>query len=172
MVFIASVLASPFYFTAVSLAKDYVVHHDGGGNIDNHDYYWHQVRNRYDRVVIDGDCISACTMVLGIFPLDHVCITPRGAFAFHAAHPRLDSTIKSEKATERFYSYYAQPVRDWVNAHHAMNTVKLTWLRSKDVFFIAHCPTPKHAIHDAEMLNIINSERAETKRLLKSTRGE
>ena len=36
-------------------------------------------------VVIDGKCLSACTMVLGLVPSKQICVTPRARFGFHAA---------------------------------------------------------------------------------------
>jgi hypothetical protein len=38
-----------------------------------------------DRVAIDGMCISACTMVVGLIDADKVCVTPYARLAFHSA---------------------------------------------------------------------------------------
>jgi hypothetical protein len=62
--------------------------HDPGGDVAAHIYQYAHVNAEYDRVVIDGRCKSACTAVLGIVPLDKICIAPRGYFMFHAAHHR------------------------------------------------------------------------------------
>ena len=46
------------------------------------------LRSSGERVVIDGPCLSACTMVLGVIPRDRICVTPRARLGFHAAwHP-------------------------------------------------------------------------------------
>jgi hypothetical protein len=37
-----------------------------------------------ERVVIDGPCFSACTLVLTAIPLDRVCATRRAVLGFHA----------------------------------------------------------------------------------------
>src|ERR1700687_1000267 len=38
-----------------------------------------------ERVVIDGPCLSACTLVLTMVPADRVCFTRRAVLGFHAA---------------------------------------------------------------------------------------
>src|SRR6202789_1109637 len=38
-----------------------------------------------DRVVIDGPCMSACTLVLSVGPNDGICVTRRAVLGFHAA---------------------------------------------------------------------------------------
>jgi hypothetical protein len=43
------------------------------------------VRASGDRVVIDGPCLSACTLVLSIVPSDRICVTRRAVLGFHAA---------------------------------------------------------------------------------------
>lgn len=145
---------------SVALADNpYVVHHDGGGHIPTYLYYWHQVSSRYDRLVIDGDCKSACTMALGIISLDRICITPRGSFSFHAAHTTR-GTEKNEKFTQIMRSTYAAPVREWVDQHHALDTTSFTSIRASQVTFVQHCSAPKHYTRDKELLDIVNSNRA------------
>ncbi len=42
-----------------------------------------KARDRKERVIIDGICNSACTLVLGIVPLNRICVTPRASLGFH-----------------------------------------------------------------------------------------
>ena len=44
-----------------------------------------EVRASGDRVVIDGPCLSACTLVLSVVPNDRICVTRRAVLGFHAA---------------------------------------------------------------------------------------
>ena len=44
-----------------------------------------QVRASGERVVIDGPCLSACTLVLSVVPNDRICVTRRAVLGFHAA---------------------------------------------------------------------------------------
>ena len=112
--------------------------HDPGGNIAEHYFKYSQVNAEYDRVVIDGRCKSACTMALGIVPLNKICITPSGYFMFHAAHNR-DRSFNPH-LTQQMAAAYSPEVRDWVMRHHAIEQVDpYTYLYAKDVKFIRHC---------------------------------
>src|SRR6202051_2759946 len=43
------------------------------------------VRESGERVVIDGPCLSACTLVLSMVPNNRICVTRRAVLGFHAA---------------------------------------------------------------------------------------
>src|SRR5512140_1815917 len=49
-----------------------------------------------ERVVIDGPCLSACTLVLSMVPQGRICVTRRAVLGFHAA--------RSVDARGRFYA--------------------------------------------------------------------
>ena len=55
------------------------------------------VRRSGERVVIDGPCYSACTLVLSMLPRSQICVTPRAVLGFHAARaidlPDVSSTF-------------------------------------------------------------------------------
>jgi hypothetical protein len=44
-----------------------------------------RVRQSGERVVIDGPCLSACTLVLMTIPEERICVTRRAVLGFHAA---------------------------------------------------------------------------------------
>ena len=44
-----------------------------------------RVRASGERVVIDGPCLSACTLVLSAVPNERICVTRRAVLGFHAA---------------------------------------------------------------------------------------
>ena len=72
-----------------------------------------------DRVVIDGPCMSACTLVWSVVPNNRICVTRRAVLGFHVArsidrHNRLH--IEAE-ATEHMLEPYPMPVRDWIVRH-------------------------------------------------------
>src|SRR5215471_6291994 len=58
---------------------------DPGGQIGPYLQNLSSLRNSGERVVIDGPCLSACTMILGVIPRDHLCVTPRARLGFHTA---------------------------------------------------------------------------------------
>jgi len=72
-----------------------------------------------ERVVIDGPCFSACTLVLTAIPLDRVCATRRAVLGFHA--PQLvDQTgrrFAAPDATRLVAASYPPEIRGWIAQH-------------------------------------------------------
>lgn len=56
-----------------------------GGEASSFIEFFEQLRQSRERVVIDGPCFSACTLVLIIMPRSRICVTQRAVFGFHAA---------------------------------------------------------------------------------------
>jgi hypothetical protein len=90
---------------------------DPGGQIGPYLEKLQSLRSSGQSVIIDGPCLSACTMVLGMVPRDHICVTSRARLGFHAAwHPdQAGRQISDEQGTELLMSVYPQQVRDWIN---------------------------------------------------------
>jgi hypothetical protein len=58
---------------------------DPGGGLVGFIEKFAEKRQNGTRFIIDGMCISACTMITGLIPSDRVCVTPRAVLAFHSA---------------------------------------------------------------------------------------
>ena len=56
-----------------------------GGQVGPFLDLFERVRDSGERVVIDGPCLSACTLVLSIVPQHRICVTRRAILGFHAA---------------------------------------------------------------------------------------
>jgi hypothetical protein len=65
---------------------------------------------------IDGPCLSACTMLLGVIPRNRICVTPRARLGFHAAwHPSGNGQqVTSREATQLLMDIYPENVRSWI----------------------------------------------------------
>jgi hypothetical protein len=55
-----------------------------GGAVGSYLNFFSQVRRSGERVVIDGPCMSACTLVLSTIPRNRICVTSRAILGFHA----------------------------------------------------------------------------------------
>jgi hypothetical protein len=89
---------------------------DPGGQLGPYLQRLAALRSSGEQVVIDGRCLSACTMVLGVIPRDHICVTPRAQLGFHAAW-RPDETgrrVTSRDGTQLLMDNYPQQVREWI----------------------------------------------------------
>ena len=90
---------------------------DPGGRIGTYVERYEGMRSSGERVIIDGYCASACTIVLGTVPSDKICVTSRARLGFHAAW---DPGSKGRKmtnpeATQTLYSMYPFEVRHWID---------------------------------------------------------
>jgi hypothetical protein len=89
---------------------------DGGGQIGAYLQRHEAMRQSGERVVIDGLCLSACTMVLGAIPRNRICVTSRAVLGFHAAYD-LDQSgrqVTSHGGTALLMEYYPPQVRSWI----------------------------------------------------------
>src|SRR6516225_10279887 len=89
---------------------------DPGGQIGPYLDNLTHLRSSGERVIIDGPCLSACTLVLGVIPRDHLCVTSRARLGFHAAwRPNeFGRPVESRAGTELMMANYPQWVRDWI----------------------------------------------------------
>ena len=87
-----------------------------GGEVGSYLRLFAIVRQSGERVIIDGPCLSACTMVLGVIPRERICVTPRARLGFHAAwHPGENGRpTPSQGGTQLLMEIYPQHVRRWI----------------------------------------------------------
>src|SRR5437660_5766969 len=89
---------------------------DPGGQIGPYLESLVALRSSGERVIIDGPCLSACTMVLGVIPRERICMTRRARLGFHAAWTPDGSgrPVTSAVATKLLMDIYPQDVRGWL----------------------------------------------------------
>src|SRR5215471_7195205 len=97
---------------------------DPGGQIGPYLEKLQSLRNSGQSVIIDGPCLSACTMVLGMIPRDRICVTSRARLGFHAAWrpDQAGRQIFAQDGTELLTSVYPQQVRDWINRRGGLSS--------------------------------------------------
>jgi hypothetical protein len=121
-------------FGAPTIADEVRILSSPGGQVGPFLDLFEGVRNTGDRVVMDGPCLSACTLVLSVVPNNRICVTHRAVLGFHAArsidrHNRLHA---EPEATERMLESYPIPVRDWIHRHGGL-TSHLLVLRGREL---------------------------------------
>jgi hypothetical protein len=120
---------------AVSTASATVrIRADPGGQIGPYLENLAVLRSSGERVVIDGPCLSACTMLLGVIPRERICVTSRARLGFHAAwHPGDDGRpVTSRAATQLLMDIYPQHVRSWIKVHGGLSP-KMMYLTGRDL---------------------------------------
>jgi len=93
-----------------------------------------RVRASGERVVIDGPCLSACTLVLMTVPEERICVTRRAVLGFHAARS-IDGrgrTYAEPDASRAVLESYPEPVRDWISRRGGL-TSRMLLLRGREL---------------------------------------
>ena len=105
-----------------------------GGQVGPFLDLFERVRASGETVVIDGPCLSACTLVLSVVPNDRICVTRRAVLGFHAARSidRRGRLYAEPQASEAVLEAYPGPVRDWIRRRGGL-TSRLLLLRGRDL---------------------------------------
>ena len=124
---LAGALASVLVTCAAS--ADIRIVNDPGGEVSSYVRKFHEVRASGERVVIDGPCLSACTLLTGIVPRDHVCVTARAVLGFHAASYYDDasrSLVPTREGSRVVMRYYPSDIRSWIDRHGGLTPQLIT----------------------------------------------
>ncbi|HVZ54041.1 MAG TPA: hypothetical protein VG986_18875 [Pseudolabrys sp.] len=107
---------------------------DRGGQIGQYLQNFAAVRSSGERVVVDGNCLSACTLLLGVVPHNRVCATGRARFGFHAAWmpDAMGRPVTSSMGTQALWRVYPASVRRWINRHGGLSR-HMIYLQGRDL---------------------------------------
>jgi hypothetical protein len=116
-----SLLAALVFLACVgpALAEVRIVASPGGEATSFLDYF-EALRRSGERVVIDGPCFSACTLVFDVVPKHRICVTRRAVLGFHAAKlvdRRTGEEFAAPKETRAVARAYPAPIRAWIRRH-------------------------------------------------------
>jgi hypothetical protein len=103
-----------------------------GGEVMPYLELFEAVRQSGERVVIDGPCFSACTLVLSMVPNERICVTRRAVLGFHAARS-LDASGRfypEPGATKIVLEAYPAPVQKWIRSKGGL-TSRVLLLRGR-----------------------------------------
>jgi hypothetical protein len=105
-----------------------------GGQVGPFLDLFEQVNKSGERVVIDGPCLSACTLVISMVPETRICVTRRAILGFHAARSvdRRGRTYAEPEASQLVLEAYPAPIRDWIIRHGGL-TSRLLLLRGREL---------------------------------------
>jgi hypothetical protein len=144
--FLSAVYAASVIAVADGTAgAEYRIRKDYGGFIEQYKLKYAGIRDRGERVIIDGECNSSCTLVLGIVPLSRICVTPRARLGFHMGFidTRFTAGIKvtSYWATADMLAYYPETVKEWIDRHGGITADMKTVTNGPELWAIVDpCP--------------------------------
>jgi len=108
---------------------------DPGGEVAAYLQKFRAIRDSGERVVVDGACLSACTLLTAIIPRDRICVTRRAMLGFHAASYYDDASrqfVPTRAGSQRVMSYYPPEIRRWIDRHGGL-TPRLIQLRGREL---------------------------------------
>ena len=105
-----------------------------GGQVGPFLDLFERVRDSGERVVIDGPCLSACTLVLSMVPAERICVTRRAVLGFHAARSmdRRGRMYAEPEASALVLEAYPSGVRNWIMQRGGL-TSHLLLLRGREL---------------------------------------
>ena len=135
MRFAPTALGAAFLALSISSASATVrIVGDAGGQIGPYLERLVALRSSGERIVIDGPCLSACTMITGVIPRDRICVTRRARLGFHAAwHPGDHGRIVTSRGgTQLLMDIYPANVRRWI-ARKGGLTPRMVFLQGREL---------------------------------------
>jgi hypothetical protein len=105
-----------------------------GGQVGPFLDLFERMRDSGERVVIDGPCLSACTLVLSMVPHERICVTRRAVLGFHAARSmdRRGRMYAEPEASALVLQAYPTGVRGWIVQRGGL-TSHLLLLRGREL---------------------------------------
>jgi hypothetical protein len=128
--FSAGILLAAFAPAAATV----LIRDDAGGPVGGYMQRYASIRESGEDVVIDGQCLSACTLVLALLPRERICLTPNAVFGFHAAVARQEWRYPGAggAATRALWELYPEPVRNLI-AHKGGLSDRMIYLSASDL---------------------------------------
>ena len=138
-------LAGLLALASVQAQATVVITDSPGGKIVDFVRNYEDLRYEGEKVVIDGSCASACTLILGLLPKSQFCATKGSRFGFHTAtvvSKNEDGTSWTGHATEFtafMWALYPKDVRrivkraGWDGDHPDKPHTNIVWVNASKI---------------------------------------
>jgi hypothetical protein len=128
------IVAAAAALTASTAGAMIVIKADRGGLITDYAERFLSARATGEQVVIDGACLSACTLEVGMLPRDKICATHNAVLGFHAAWrpTKNGGKVSSLPASQAMMDVYPADLRTWI-ARRGGLTTKMIYLQGREL---------------------------------------
>jgi hypothetical protein len=97
---------------AAPVSADFRITFDRGGEPDRFLEKYRAIRDMAGMVIIDGQCMSSCTLLAGVIPDERICVTSRAVMAFHSVmHFDYKTGHTSHAVNETLVMWHTYPVK-------------------------------------------------------------
>jgi hypothetical protein len=120
---------------AAAAHADVRITNDPGGEVLSYVNKYRELRTTGEHLVIDGPCLSACTLFTGLIPPNQVCVTHRAVLGFHAASYYDDarrSLVPTRAGTRLVMRMYPASIRHWIEQHGGL-TPRIMKMQGNDL---------------------------------------
>src|SRR6266496_3113995 len=141
---IGLLLSLDFVHSSFALTR---IEDDKGGSLGKYLLMFAAIRDSGERVVIDGSCFSACTLVTVMIPKDRVCITERAALGFHAGwvDDLEGKRVISAEGTQLLYQMYPPMIRKWITRHGGLGA-NITVMKGRELASLYRACGPEYDV--------------------------
>jgi len=111
------------------------IRNDMGGEVSSYLRKYEAMRESGEHLVIDGPCLSACTLFTAVLARNQVCVTRRAVLGFHAASYYDDarrSLVPTRTGTRLVMRAYPPAIRNWIERHGGL-TRRIIALRGREL---------------------------------------
>ena len=132
---VAVVAAVASLMFAAAAHADVRITNDPGGEVLSYVNKYRELRTTGEHLVIDGPCLSACTLFTAFIPPNQVCVTRRAVLGFHAASYYDDarrSLVPTRAGTRLVMRLYPAQIRDWIQRQGGL-TPRIIALRGREL---------------------------------------
>jgi hypothetical protein len=106
---------------------------DKGGSLGEYLLRFTKIRDSGERVIIDGNCLSACTLVT-IIPKERICVTLGATLGFHGGwiDDNMGKRPTSAEGTRLLFELYPPTIRSWIDNHGGLGA-RVILLRGREL---------------------------------------
>jgi hypothetical protein len=127
-------LAMALLAAAAPAFADVRILSSSGGQVAGYLNFYGKVRQSGERVIIDGPCLSACTLVLSTIPRRRICVTSKAVLGFHAPYlvDKKGRAFRSRDITRAMTASYPSNVQAWIKRNGGLSR-NVIYLRGREL---------------------------------------
>src|SRR5258708_3951415 len=114
-----------------------VIDYDPGGNPGRFWTLFQYYAHMNTKVEVRGDCMSACTLIVGAIDKSKLCFGPNGKLHFHQGRSSSDDnsvSVSPETITQWMFDRYPSDIQNWIGNVENLPTEGFWTLHAQDLW--------------------------------------